>query len=219
MESVDVTGIGMTSQRTRDRLIRQLEKQGITDEAVLSVMRRIPRHLFVDEALSHKAYENNALPIGYSQTISQPYIVAQMTQSLLSGGELETVLEVGTGSGYQTAILSQLVKRVYSVERIKALQNKARERLTQLKCRNVAFRWNDGAQGWNEFAPYDGILVSAAARLVPDALRQQLKIGGRMVIPVGDAKQSLRLITRTETGFDETAIENVRFVPLIGGAV
>lgn len=190
-------GIGMTSQRTRDRLINRLKEQGIKNIDVLSVMRELPRHLFVDEALASRAYEDTALPIGHAQTISQPFIVAKMTEILLAGIPKQKVLEVGTGSGYQTAVLSRLVERVYSVERISALQNQARELFYQLKLNNIKLKHSDGSWGWEENAPYDGIIVTCAPEQVPESLLQQLApTGGRLVIPVGGIYQSLRVIDR-----------------------
>lgn len=210
-------GIGMTSRRTRGRMIERLREQGISDEAVLDVMSEIPRHIFLDEALSHRAYEDTSLPIGYQQTLSQPYIVARMTELLLEKRPRK-VLEVGTGSGYQSAVLARLVERVYSVERIAPLLEKARLRLRQLKLGNVLFRHADGGMGWPDRAPFDGILSAAAPRQVPDELKQQLAIGGRMVIPVGDQQlQQLITVDRTDSGFIETVVEPVRFVPLVSG--
>lgn len=216
---MNLDGIGMTSQRTRDRLISRLQEQGIQNNLVLDVMRRTPRHIFIDEALAHRAYEDTALPIGFSQTISQPYIVARMTEVLLADGPLEKVLEVGTGSGYQTSILAQLVKRVYSTERIKGLQDKARKRIQALKLYNVMLKHSDGGMGWPEKAPFDGILVTAAPSEVPDELLFQLAEGGRMVIPVGGSRQELKLITKTSDGFDVRILEAVQFVPLVSGSV
>ena len=211
-------GIGMTSQRTRERLIQRLYEEGLSDARVLEVIRRTPRHLFVDEALAHRAYEDTALPIGHNQTISQPYIVGRMTEVLLAGGPLDKVLEIGTGSGYQTAVLAQLVERVFSVERIQALQDRAKERLQELELRNVVFRWGDGWEGWPALAPYNGILVTAAASEVPQALLEQLAPSGRLVIPVGGSgDQQLLLITRDEQGFNRQVLDAVRFVPLLSG--
>lgn len=170
------SGIGMTSQRTRERLVQRLQEEGVTNEQVLQVIRDTPRHWFIDEALSHRAYEDTALPIGHNQTISQPLIVAHMTEILLAAGPLDKVLEIGTGSGYQTAILARLVNRVFSVERIQPLQDKAKERLQGLKLRNIVFRWGDGWEGWNALAPYNGIIVTAAAPEIPQALLDQLAI-------------------------------------------
>lgn len=214
-------GIGMTSQRTRERLIQRLYEEGLSNPQVLDVMLRTPRHLFVDEALSHRAYEDTALPIGHNQTISQPYMVGRMTELLLANGPLDKVLEIGTGCGYQTAVLAQLVERVFTVERIQALQERAKERLQQLNIRNVVYRWADGWTGWNALAPYNGILVTAAASEVPQALLDQLAPGGRMVIPVGSeqGKQCLYLIENTDQGFVSHELDPVRFVPLLSGAL
>ena len=211
-------GIGMTSERTRERLIQRLREEGIFNQDVLEVIRRTPRHLFVDEALAHRAYEDTALPIGNNQTISQPYMVARMSELLLEDGPLDKVMEIGTGSGYQTAVLSQLVERIFSVERIKVLQDRAKERLLELNLRNVVFRWGDGWEGWPALAPYNGIIVTAVATDVPQALLDQLAPGGRMVIPVGAGEvQQLMLIVREEHGFARRVIGNVRFVPLLNG--
>lgn len=211
-------GIGMTSQRTRERLIQRLYEEGLSNAHVLEAIRRTPRHLFVDEALAHRAYEDTALPIGNNQTISQPYMVARMSELLLAAGPLDKVLEIGTGSGYQTAILAQLVERVFSVERIQSLQEKAKERLVQLNLRNVVFRWGDCWEGWNALGPYNGIIVTAAAANVPQALLDQLALGGRLVIPVGAGDvQELLLIVREEDGFSRHVLDAVRFVPLLNG--
>ena len=211
-------GIGMTSQRTRERLIQRLREEGIVNHNVLEVIRRTPRHLFVDEALAHRAYEDTALPIGNNQTISQPYMVARMSELLLEDGPLDKVMEIGTGSGYQTAVLSQLVERIFSVERIKVLQDRAKERLLALNLRNVVFRWGDGWEGWPALAAYNGIIVTAVATDVPQALLDQLAPGGRLVIPVGAGEvQQLLLIVREEHGFARRVIGNVRFVPLLNG--
>lgn len=217
-EELHHRGIGMTSQRTRERLIQRLYEEGLSNAHVLETIRRTPRHLFVDEALAHRAYEDTALPIGNNQTISQPYMVARMSELLLAAGPLDKVLEIGTGSGYQTAILAQLVERVFSVERIQSLQDKAKERLTQLNLRNVVFRWGDGWEGWNALGPYNGIIVTAAAANVPQALLDQLAPGGRLVIPVGAGDvQELLLIVREEDGFSRHVLDAVRFVPLLNG--
>ena len=211
-------GIGMTSERTRERLIQRLREEGIVNQNVLEVIRRTPRHLFVDEALAHRAYEDTALPIGNNQTISQPYMVARMSELLLEDGPLDKVMEIGTGSGYQTAVLSQLVERIFSVERIKVLQDRAKERLLELNLRNLVFRWGDGWEGWPALAPYNGIIVTAVATDVPQALLDQLAPGGRLVIPVGAGEvQQLMLIVREEHGFARRVIGNVRFVPLLNG--
>jgi protein-L-isoaspartate(D-aspartate) O-methyltransferase len=217
---MDLQGIGMTSRRTRDRLAQRLRDQGVISEEVLNVVRDTPRHIFIDEALSHRAYEDTALPIGYNQTISQPYIVARMTELLLEGESLNKVLEVGTGSGYQTAVLAQLVDQVFSVERIRPLQEKARKRLQRLKLHNVMLRHTDGGMGWPEKAPFDGILVTAAPREIPHELLEQLAVGGRLVIPVGHDEQILKRITRvTEDKYETETLEAVRFVPLLSGTV
>ena len=220
MGSVDFDGVGMTSQRTRERLVQRLKDQGITDQKVLDVIRVTPRHLFLDEALSHRAYEDTALPIGHAQTISQPYIVALMTQILLSRGPLKRVLEIGTGSGYQAAVLAQLVDEVYSVERIKPLLIKARNLFRQLRLRNIVTAHSDGGVGWPENAPYDGIIATAAPEQIPDELLYQLAPDGLLVIPVGTGEhQELRVISRLgdTQKFEEEVIERVRFVPLLGG--
>lgn len=211
-------GSGMTSQRTRERLIERLYEEGLSSPQVLEVIRRTPRHLFVDEALAHRAYEDTALPIGHNQTISQPYMVGRMTELLLAGGPLDKVLEIGTGCGYQTAVLAQLVERVFTVERIQSLQDRAKERLAELKLRNVVYRWGDGWEGWPALAPYNGIMVTAAARDVPQALLDQLAPGGRLVIPVGAGEvQDLLLIVREENGYSRHVLDSVRFVPLLNG--
>jgi len=217
---VDFDGVGMTSQRTRERLVQRLKDQGITDQKVLDVIRVTPRHLFLDEALSHRAYEDTALPIGHAQTISQPYIVALMTQILLSRGPLKRVLEIGTGSGYQAAVLAQLVDEVYSVERIKPLLIKARNLFRQLRLRNIVTAHSDGGVGWPEHAPYNGIIATAAPEQIPDELLYQLAPDGLLVIPVGTGEhQELRVISRLgdTQKFEEEVIERVRFVPLLGG--
>ena len=219
MSQFDLQGIGMTSQRTRDRLVKRLRDSGITDERVLDVIGATPRHIFIDEALSHRAYEDTALPIGHGQTISQPFIVALMTQTLLNKPR-ERVLEIGTGSGYQSAVLAALVKRVYTVERIAPLIERARERFRALHLRNIRLKYDDGNMGWPEQGPFDGIIVTAAARSVPDALIEQLAVGGRMVIPVGDeGTQQLKVIDNTPDGLREESLEYVRFVPLLRGTV
>jgi protein-L-isoaspartate(D-aspartate) O-methyltransferase len=220
MSDLMLQGVGMTSARTRDRLIQRLVEQGVTNMRVLDVMRNTPRHIFLDEALAHRAYEDTALPIGHGQTLSQPYTVARMTEILLgAAGKLEKVLEVGTGSGYQTTVLAQLVPQVYSVERIKPLQDKARERLRQLGLRNVSLRHADGGFGWPEMGPYDGILSTAAPHAVPQELLKQLAPSGVLVIPIGGREQHLHLIMRDgETdSFVTRIIEPVKFVPLVSG--
>lgn len=217
MNELHLNGIGMTSQRTRDRLIGRLQDQGIRSFEVLDAIRSVPRHLFIDEALAHRAYEDTALPIGHSQTISQPYIVARMTELLIEGGRLKNVLEIGTGSGYQTAILARFAQQVCSLERIKALQEKARTRLKALKITNVLLRYSDGSIGLKEKAPFDGILAAAAPARIPQELLDQLAVGGRLVIPVGEDKQVLYRVTRTESGFQREKIEDVKFVPFRSG--
>jgi protein-L-isoaspartate(D-aspartate) O-methyltransferase len=222
MTNLLMQGVGMTSLRTRERLIQRLRDQGVTNMKVLDVMLNTPRHIFLDEALAHRAYEDTALPIGHGQTISQPYIVARMTEILLGAagnGKLTKVLEVGTGSGYQTSILAQLIPTVYSVERIKPLQDKARERFRQLGLRNIQLRHADGGFGWPEAGPYDGILSTAAPQAVPEDLLGQLAPGGVLVIPIGGREQQLNLIIRdSETDkFVTRQLEPVKFVPFLSG--
>jgi len=213
-----VQGIGMTSARTRDRLVQRLMDNGIRSEAVLDQIRNVPRHLFVDEALASRAYEDTALPIGLGQTISQPWVVARMTEALLDGFEGETVLEIGTGCGYQTAVMAPLVKKIYTVERIPELLKVTRQRLRELNIYNVQFRPGDGWEGWPKYGPYDGILVTAAAPKLPEKLLQQLAPGGRMVIPVGPPGcQDLLLVTRKDDHFEEVSLGAVSFVPLVKG--
>jgi protein-L-isoaspartate(D-aspartate) O-methyltransferase len=218
MPDLRLSGIGMTSARTRDRLVQRLREQGITSLAVLDRIRNVPRHIFVDEALGSRAYEDTALPIGFGQTISQPYIVARMTEALLQGGVVHKVLEVGTGCGYQTAVLSPLVDRIYTVERIEPLLERAKERLKELDVRNVRFRHADGSVGWKTQAPFDGILVAAAPLVVPEALLKQLQVGGRLLVPVGpEGEQELVRFTRREQRIDRESLGPVAFVPLLGG--
>ncbi|BFM11095.1 protein-L-isoaspartate(D-aspartate) O-methyltransferase [Simiduia litorea] len=220
MTNLMLQGVGMTSQRTRERLIQRLMEQGVTNEQVLDIIRNTPRHIFLDEALSHRAYEDSSLPIGFGQTLSQPYIVARMTELLVgASGKLDKVLEIGTGSGYQTVVLAQLVKQLYSVERIKPLQDKARDRLKTLGLRNVFLKHADGGFGWPEKGPYDAILSAAAPRVVPESLKQQLAPGGVLVIPVGGDQQELQLIMRDGDSdtFVTRSIEPVKFVPLLSG--
>ena len=213
-----IAGIGMTSARTRDRLVERLRNHGIRSEAVLNQIRNVPRHLFVDEALASRAYEDTALPIGHGQTISQPYVVAKMTEALLDGFDGEKVLEIGTGCGYQTAVLASLVKKIYSVERIPELLRKTKQRLRDLDIYNVQFRPGDGWQGWPKYAPYDGIIVAAAAAVVPDKLLEQLAPGGRLVMPVGaPGYQELMLVTRHGDHFEQKSLGGVSFVPLVKG--
>ncbi len=215
----NLNGIGMTSQRTRERLLGRLMDQGISSLGVLDVMRSTPRHIFLDEALSHRAYEDVALPIGHNQTISQPYIVARMTEAIVTSGPLETVLEIGTGCGYQTAIIAQLAKKVYTIERIKPLLDRAKANIKSLRLRNTDFKHDDGSLGWEQKAPFDAIIATAAPQEVPNELLQQLNPqGGRLVIPVGgDDRQELKLITRNEDDFSETFLDAGRFVPLLIG--
>ena len=218
--SVAGLGIGRTSQRTRERLIQRLRDEGIRDARVLDRMRNTPRHLFVDEALASRAYEDTALPIGKGQTISQPYIVARMTEVLLAEGPLENVLEVGTGSGYQTAVLAPMVRRIYTVERIKLLLDQARRRFQALKIRNVITKHTDGGIGLPEYAPFDGIIVTAAPEGIPLALVEQLRPGGCMVLPIGGRQeQALVRVVRTADGYEHEMLERVSFVPLLGGVL
>lgn len=202
------------------RMVNRLREQGITNNRVLDCMRETPRHLFLDEALAHRAYEDSALPIGYGQTLSQPYIVARMTELVVTlAPRLDRVLEIGTGSGYQTAVLAQLVGEVYSVERIKALQDKARGRLRELGLRNVYLKHSDGGFGWPEKGPFDAILSAAAPREIPDELLKQLGPNGVLVIPVGDERQMLTVVVREgdSDNFRTEELEAVRFVPLLSG--
>ena len=206
------------SPRSRERLVQRLMDSGIADVRVLETMRQLPRHLFVDEALASHAYDDSALPIGHGQTISQPYTVARMTEALLASGGCSTVLEIGTGSGFQTAVLASLVRRVYSVERMSVLWQRADARLRALCLRNVRLRYGDGNFGWSEYAPFEGILVTAAANGVPRLLAEQLALGGRMVVPINRGKEQLLLrLTRTSVGFRHEVLEPVTFVPLLGG--
>lgn len=212
------TGIGMTSARTRDRLVQRLREQGIHDLRVLERIRAVPRHIFVDEALASRAYEDTALPIGWGQTISQPYIVARMTQGLLSGGPLEKVLEVGFGCGYQTAVLAPFAQKIFAIERVEPLVARARQRLKELQIRNVKLRHADGMKGWPTQAPFDGIIVAAAPLTLPESLLQQLAVGGRLLVPVGpDGQQQLLRITRRETGMHKEILGAVSFVPMLPG--
>lgn len=210
-------GIGMTSQRTRGRMIERLRTQGIRDEVVLAAMSAVPRHIFVDEALGTRAYDDVSLPIGHAQTISQPYIVARMIEILRNGGQLNRVLEIGTGCGYQAAVLGQVAREVYSVERIQPLYKRALLSLKELQARNVVLSYADGTMGRPEVAPFDGIIMAAAATHVPQALLEQLAVGGRMVLPLGAQEQILTLIERDEQGYRETRLEAVKFVPILMG--
>jgi len=218
MQADHFQGIGMTSQRSRDRLVLQLRDMGIESETVLASIRSTPRHIFIDEGLASRAYDNTALPIGQNQTISQPYIVARMTEALMEAGDLDKVLEIGTGCGYQTAILAQLARRVYSIERIEVLLAGARERFHTLNYRNIKAKYGDGTRGWPEHAPFQGILVSAAPAKIPEALLEQLAVGGRIIIPIGHSKgQKLLSVARTRTGFVEKSLDPVSFVPMLKG--
>ena len=208
----------MTSRRTRERLVGRLRERGIASRTVLERIGSVPRHLFVDEALSSRAYEDTALPIGHGQTISQPYVVAKMTEALLADDAPESVLEIGTGCGYQTAVLAPLVKRIYSVERIPELLRRTRQRLRDLDIYNVQFRPGDGWQGWPKYAPYDGIIVAAAAPELPERLLEQLAPGGRLVIPIGPSgHQDLTVVTRCDDHYEQASLGGVSFVPLVAG--
>jgi protein-L-isoaspartate(D-aspartate) O-methyltransferase len=218
MSDARVSGIGMTSARTRERLVQRLVEQGIKDQRVLERIRNVPRHLFMDEALASRAYEDTALPIGFGQTISQPYIVARMTEALIEAGELQNVLEIGTGCGYQTAVLAPLAKHIYTIERIAPLLTRTRQRMRELKIRNVNFRLDDGSVGWAVHAPYDGILLTAAPHAVPPALFEQMALGGRLIAPVGpEGRQELWRYTKRETRIDRESLGLVSFVPLLSG--
>ena len=212
----NISGIGMTSARTRNRLVSRLKDQGITSNDVLEQILNVPRHLFVDEALSTRAYEDTALPIGMGQTISQPYIVAKMTEAIFQNNKRNKILEIGTGCGYQTAVLSSFYKKIYSVERIPEILRKTKKRLQNLNIYNVNFRLGDGWKGWPKYAPYDGIIVSAAANEVPKNLLKQLIDGGVLVIPIGaTGKQELQLIEKNDKIFKYTSLGYVSFVPLV----
>ena len=211
-------GLGLDSQAVRDRMVARLRADGIRCEPVLAAMARVPRHAFVDAALVAQAYEDTALPIGLGQTISQPFVVAKMTEALLTNFCGEKLLEIGTGCGYQTAVLSPLVKKIYSVERLPELLRKTRQRLRELDIYNVQFRPGDGWEGWPKYGPYDGIIVTAAATELPEKLLQQLAPGGRMVIPVGPpGRQALLLVTRMQDHFEQVSLGAVSFVPLVQG--
>lgn len=212
-----VSGFGMTSQRTRTRMIERLREQGIVDEEVLAAIAAVPRHVFVEEALASRAYEDTALPLGFSQTISQPYVVARMIEALRAGRQLGRTLEIGAGCGYQAAVLAQLTDEVYAVERIEPLLAKARINLRAIKQLKVRLKHADGQLGLPEAAPFDTIIVAAAASRVPPALLRQLAPGGRMILPVGGATQYLALIEHRTEGYVETRLDAVRFVPLLSG--
>ena len=212
-------GIGMTSQRTRERLIDQLIALGVQDVRVLDVMRSTPRHLFLDEALAHRAYEDKSLPIGHNQTLSRPYTVARMSELLLASCAAKKVLEIGTGSGYQTSVLAQLVPRLLTMERIEPLLDRARDRLQQMGIHNVVYKHGDGYEGWPAREPFDGIMVTAAPSQVPQALQWQLAEGGCMIIPVGNDDQYLLKITRSGNHFSKQKIEAANFVPLVNGLI
>ena len=207
----------MTSQRTRERLIQRLMDQGITRFEVLEAIRSVPRHLFVDEALAHRSYEDTALPIGYGQTLSQPYVVARMSELALAQGRPKKVLELGSGSGYQTAILASLVDEICAIERIKPLLERARKQLRALRVRNVRLRHGDGLDGWASEAPFDLILGAAAPEHLPTQLLEQLAPGGRLILPVGSERQQLMMVTATPEGYVEEVIEEVNFVPMVRG--
>ena len=214
---MDRDGIGMTSMRTRQRLVQRLAEQGITSTEVLEAVRSTPRHLFVDEALAHRAYEDTALPIGWNQTLSQPYIVAKMTELALANGTPGKVLEIGSGSGYQTAILAQVSGEVFAMERVKGLSDRSRKRFRELRLRNVQCRLGDGLVGWPDKGPFDVILSAAAPEQVPPTLLEQLAIGGRLVMPVGNHEQDLIVVHATPSGFETEVIEPVNFVPMLSG--
>ena len=210
-------GIGMTSQRTRERLIQRLMDQGITRFEVLEAIRSVPRHLFVDEALAHRSYEDTALPIGCGQTLSQPYVVARMSELALAQGRPKKVLELGSGSGYQTAILASRVEEICAIERIKPLLERARKQLRALRVRNVRLRHGDGLDGWASEAPFDLILGAAAPERLPTQLLEQLAPEGRLILPVGGERQQLMMVTATAEGYVEEVIEEVNFVPMVRG--
>ena len=212
-----VSGLGMTSQRTRARMIERLRSEGIRNERVLAAIAAVPRHVFVEEALASRAYEDSALPLGFSQTISQPFIVARMIEILIAGRELGKTLEVGAGSGYQAAVLAQLTKEVYAVERIEPLLARAKLNLRKIQEFRVRLKYADGHLGLPEAAPFDTIIVAAAASAVPQALLQQLALGGRMLLPFGTSEQKLLLFERRAEGLVESRLDSVRFVPLLSG--
>ena len=212
-----VSGLGMTSQRTRTRMIERLRTEGIRNERVLAAIAAVPRHVFVEEALASRAYEDSALPLGFAQTISQPFIVARMIEILIAGRELGKTLEVGAGSGYQAAVLAQLTKEVYAVERIEPLLARAKVNLRNCQEFRVRLKYADGQFGLPEAAPFDTIIVAAAATAVPQVLLQQLALGGRMLLPLGTGEQNLLLFERRPEGLVESRLDSVRFVPLLSG--
>ena len=218
MSAPRTRGVGMTSQRTRQRMIERLRALGIRDEPVLAAMNEIPRHIFVDEALASRAYEDMALPLGFGQTISSPYTVARMTELARGGSTLTKVLEIGTGCGYQTAVLARIATEVHSIERLAQLISKARRHLREVRVVNARLRYGDGMHGMPQAAPFDAIVVAAAATHVPEALLEQLMVGGRMVLPMGSGEeQRLCVIERTAQGYNERRMDTVRFVPLRAG--
>lgn len=217
MSSLRHNGIGMTSQRTRSRMIERLREQGIRDEVVLAAMNSVPRHLFVEEAIAHFSYDDKSLPIGYEQTISQPYIVARMLEVLRGGKQLGRVLEIGTGCGYQAAVLAHVAREVYTLERIMPLHERALNVLKELQVSNVICRYADGNMGLPDEAPFEGIIMAAAATHIPPALKNQLALGGRMVYPLGAQEQVLHLLERDAQGYRESKLEVVKFVPLLMG--
>jgi protein-L-isoaspartate(D-aspartate) O-methyltransferase len=220
-DNFNLQGIGMTSQRTRNRLVQRLKEKGISNDSVLNAILNIPRHIFIDEAISHRAYEDTALPIGAGQTISQPYIVARMTEVILNAIKPKSILEIGTGCGYQTSILSQVVDKVYSIERIEQLQLKAKQRFDLLGLNNIECLWGDGFEGWSQKGPFDAIIVTASPEKLPQKLIEQLNIDGCMITPLGGQHevQKLKLFQKTEHGIDEMIIEDVKFVPLLTGKI
>ena len=221
MNNRQFSGIGMTSQRTRTRLVDRLREKGIQDESVLSTIETVPRHLFLDEAMAHRAYEDTALPIGLGQTISQPYIVARMTELLIESGIMGNILEIGTGCGYQTSVLSNVSFQVYTIERLKQLQDKAIQRFKSLELNNITHKHGDGFLGWQEHAPFDAIIVTASPTNIPEKLVEQLSLGGRMLIPltVETGHQELILLIKEEDGLKQVNIEKVNFVPLLKGTI
>ncbi len=221
MNKKNLAGIGMTSQRTRTRLVNRLREKGIQEASVLAAIESTPRHIFIDEALAHRAYEDTALPIGMGQTISQPYIVARMTEILVDSGIMGNVLEIGTGCGYQTSILSKVSFQVFTIERIEALQKLAVDRFKALALNNISHKHGDGFFGWPEHAPFDAIIVTAAPDSIPPALVEQLALGGRMIIPVSLAsgEQQLILLEKTAEGMNQSEVETVKFVPLLSGTL